>query len=357
MNYNLPTPALVVNLAVLRQNIEFMSNKAREFGVRLRPHIKTHKSKRIAALQMAAGAVGITCAKISEAFVMAEAGIEDIFKAYPTVGDYQLNKAMELAEKCKLTLAFDSVFGATKINHYAELSGRHINLSMIINTGGNRDGVTPDEALSLAKQVADLPHISLTGIMTHEGHLSGSRDREELTNAAIRAAEEMVKLANVLREHGIQIETVSTGTTPGSYADVSVPGITEWRPGTYVFNDVKQNLFFTSEQDCALTILATVVSNPAPNRYVLDAGSKVLSETYHPLFGHGQIKGVAGVTIDRLSEEHGVIVSEKVSFPIGSTVEIIPIHVCPVINLAEYFYVIDGSETEKWTVDARGNVV
>lgn len=353
----LPTPALLVDLEVLKYNIAYMARKTSQIGVNLRPHIKTHKSTKIAQMQIAAGAIGITCAKISEAEVMAQTGVDDIFVAYPIVGDYQLGKAAALARCCRLTLACDSLVAAQRMNYYAGTQGLKFRLSLIINTGGNRDGILPEQAVSLAEEIRHLPNLELRGVMTHEGHLHKCRDMVEVDQQANEAAIKLVSVAEELREAGFVIDTVSTGSSLASYSNTRIPGITEWRPGTYVFNDVMQQTY-TDEAMCALTVKATVVSHPSENRYLLDAGSKVLSEASHPLFKHGIIKSAPEATLVQVNEEHGIVSAPRDTFDIGQQIEIIPVHVCTAVNLANSFYVVNGDRVvDRWTVDARGLVL
>ena len=354
----LPTPVLVVDLEILRHNITHMAEKAKGRSINLRPHMKTHKNKEIAQMQLAAGAVGLTCATISEVEVMADAGVHDLLVAYPMVGDYQLAKAAALARRCKLTLAFDSYTAAAKLDSVAKAAGIKFRVSMIVDTGGSRDGVLPEQAVGLAREMAHFGNLDLVGVMTHEGHLYGCANIREVEEQARISAQKLVTAADELRRAGFNIETVSTGSTPACYADVPVPGITEWRPGTYVFNDVQQNAFFTTESDCALTVKATVVSHPAAERYILDAGSKVLSEAAHPRFGHGVIKGAPEARIVKVNEEHGFVSAPEGAFTIGQQVEVIPVHVCTVVNLSNSFYVVEKDQVvDRWIVHARGLVL
>ena len=354
----LPTPVLLVDLEVLRRNIGYMADKAKRKGVQLRPHMKTHKSKKIAHMQLAAGAVGLTCAKISEAEVMVEAGVHDLFIAYPMYGDYQLAKAAVLAKRCRLTLACDSLPAAQKLDSFARAAGITFRVSMIVDTGTGRDGVLPEQAVELAKQIAPLENLALRGVMTHEGHLYRCSSVQEVEEQAILAAQKLVAAAQQLRQAGFQIDTVSTGSTPGCYANVAVQGVTEWRPGTYVFNDAQETGLGVTEQDCALTVKATVVSHPAPDRYLLDAGSKVLSEASHHKYGHGIIKGAPQARIVKVNEEHGYVQAPPGTFAIGQQVEVIPVHVCTVVNLSNAFYIVENDQVlDRWTVDARGLVL
>lgn len=352
-----PTPSLVVDLNVLQRNLHIMATFAREAGVKLRPHIKTHKNQRIARMQMQAGAAGITCATVSEAEVMLAAGINDILIAYPLYGDYQLAKVAELNRHCRLTVAFDSCQAAERLNGLAAEEGMCFNLSMIINTGGERDGVFPSQAAALAEQLRPLANINLVGVMTHEGHVHQASDTKSMRKLAREAGEKLVSAANSLRGAGFPITMVSSGTTPPCQARLAVAGVTEWRPGTYVFNDLMQMKFLATAQDCALTVLATVVSHPAADRYILDAGSKVLSEASNPVYGHGLILSAPEAKLVCLSEEHGVVIAKPGSLRLGQRVEIIPVHVCTAVNLSNGFYVKEGEgELKYWPVDARGLV-
>jgi D-serine deaminase-like pyridoxal phosphate-dependent protein len=359
MKDDLATPALVVDKDVLSGNIVRMSEIAKSADVKLRPHIKTHKTPAIAKMQLESGAVGITCAKVSEAEVMQAAGIKDILIAYPVVGDEQVYRALSLATKAHITMAFDSAYGAQKINHAANRFQVVVPLYMIVNTGLDRDGVLPGpDALELARQIKHLEHVVLKGIMTHEGHVYHAKDLQELTQVAKNAGLAMVQTRDLLVEHGFPIDEVSMGSTPVCRAGITVAGVTEWRPGTYVFNDEHEVMMGVARAECALSVVATVVSHPAKNRFILDAGSKVLTTDRSMTKGYGYIKEVPDAVIVRLSEEHAVVeaVPEGV-LRIGDRVEIIPNHVCPVVNLADALYMTQGDEIkEVSTVTARGKV-
>ncbi|MCK5213179.1 MAG: alanine racemase, partial [Dehalococcoidia bacterium] len=214
-----------------------------------------------------------------------------------------------------------------------------------INTGLDRVGVTAPEALPMARQIAALPGVELVGILTHEGQAMHERSLEGAQKAAWKAGETMVAIANELRDAGIDIKEVSVGSTATARAIAYVPGITEIRPGTYIFNDVNRiSIGVATEDTCALTILATVVSIPADNRAILDAGSKTVTSdqlaTPSNAGGYGYIKGYPDVRIDHLTEEHGILVLENArsTLTIGQQVEVIPNHVCPVVNLADVMY-------------------
>lgn len=359
---DIDTPALVVSEEILRRNIAEMAAFARSVGVGLRPHIKTHKSPQIARMQLAAGAFGLTCAKVGEAEVMVnQAGAEDVLLAYPTIGDHKIARLVPLMEKARITVAVDSLDAARAISSSLAKHDRTLDVFIEVNTGQNRSGVlVGDDTLAFALALQKIPHLRLTGIMTHEGH-ANSAPPEEIEGIALAAGRAMVETAELIRQHGIELPNVSVGSTPAALYTPTIAGVTEMRPGTYVFND---NSAFRYGRlgvgDCAARFVATVVSRPAPDRCVLDTGSKSLAmdpSKAHP--GHGYIVGHPDVTIVKLSEEHGVcqLPPDEPGFNVGDRVEVIPNHICPTVNLMnELFIARDGRIVDTWPVAARGMV-
>jgi D-serine deaminase-like pyridoxal phosphate-dependent protein len=356
------TPVLVVAEDILHRNIAEMASFARSVDVGLRPHIKTHKTPQIARLQLAAGAVGITCAKVGEAEVMVErAGVRDVLLAYPTIGAEKVRRIVALLERARIIVAVDSLEAARMISRDLSRYDRRLDVMLEVNTGQNRSGVTVgDDAVAMALAIIRLPNLELTGIMTHEGH-ANSAPPEEIERIAVAAGEAMVETAEAIRGHGVELPTVSVGSTPAATFTPTVAGVTEMRPGTYVFNDTSAFRYGRhGVEDCAARFIATVVSRPAPDRCVLDTGSKSLAMDAgkgHP--GHGYIVGHPDVVIVKLSEEHGVcaLPPGEEGFAIGDRVEIIPNHVCPTVNLMdELFIAHDGRIVDTWPVAARGKV-
>jgi len=356
------TPALVVSEDILHRNIAGMAAFASSVDVTLRPHIKTHKTPQIARLQLAAGAIGITCAKVGEAEVMVErAAVQDILLAYPTIGTEKVRRVVELLDRARIVVAVDSLEAARLISHDLSHYDRRLDVMLEINTGQNRSGVmVGDDALAMALAITRFPNLSLVGIMTHEGH-ANSAPPEDIERIAIAAGEAMVETANAIRAHGIHLPTVSVGSTPAATFTPTVPGVTEMRPGTYVFNDNSAFRYGRlGVQDCAARFISTVVSRPGLDRCVLDTGSKSLAMDpgkAHP--GHGYIVGHPDVVITKLSEEHGVcdLPPGEIGFEIGNRVEIIPNHICPTVNLMnELFIARDGNIVDVWPVAARGKV-
>jgi D-serine deaminase-like pyridoxal phosphate-dependent protein len=357
------TPALIVSEEILHRNIAEMASFAKSVGVNLRPHIKTHKSVQIARLQMAAGAVGVTCAKVGEAEVMIhEAGVEDVLLAYPVIGKPKYRRIVELMEKARIAVAVDSLEAAKAISDAMAHYDRTIDVYVEVNTGQNRSGVMAgDEAVKFALDVARYPNLKLVGIMTHEGHV-GSFPIDEIEQVAKAAGQQMVETAGKIRRHGIELPVVSVGSTPAARYTPTVKGVTEMRPGTYVFND--NSLFRYGDtwgvEDCAARFVATVVSRPAKDRCVLDTGSKSLAmDPSKSHAGHGYIVGHPDVIITKLSEEHGVceLPAGEPGFNVGDRVEIIPNHVCPTVNLMNEVQIVrDGQIVDTWKVAARGRV-
>jgi len=357
---DLETPAVVIDLDRLEANIARMAEAARQAGVRLRPHCKTHKIPEIARMQLAAGASGITLAKTGEAEVFAAAGIGDIFLAYPTVGAERAKRLLALSEKIRIAVGADSVEGTKTLGDVFSAAGRRLDVLLEIDTGNSRTGVPPGRAVEVAARLAELPGIRVRGIFTHAGQAYGGETPAAVAAVGTHEGQSMAELAATLGKAGIAIEEVSVGSTPSAASAMRVAGVTEARPGTYVFFDASEvSLGVCLLEECAMTILATVVSVPAPDRAVVDAGSKTLSsDPLRPRAGgHGFIIGHAS-RIDRLSEEHGAVrVEPGDSFRVGERVWILPNHACVVTNLHERVYAVRGGRVEaEWTVAARGRV-
>lgn len=357
------TPQLVVSEEILQRNIAEMASFARSINVKLRPHIKTHKSVEIARLQIAAGAIGVSCAKVGEAEVMVnEAGIDDILLAYPIIGAMKYERLVPLMEKARIAVAVDSIEAIEAISRAMTKHERKIDIYLEINTGQNRSGVMwGEEAVGFAERIDKHPNLKMTGIMTHEGHVAFV-DPAEIAAAAQAAGEKMVQTAEMIRAKGIELPTVSVGSTPAARLTSVVSGITEMRPGTYVFND--NSLFRYDNQwevsDCAARFVATVVSRTADDRCVIDAGAKTLAlDPSRSHAGHGYIVGHPNVIISKLSEEHGVceLPAGEEGFQVGDTVEVIPNHICPTVNLMDQMAIVrDGKVIDYWKVAARGKV-
>jgi len=356
----LETPAVLVDLDVLERNIERMAERARQHGVRLRPHAKTHKVLEVGRLQLAAGAGGLSLAKTGEAEVFAAAGFDDIFLAYPIVGADKARRLLRLADRVRLRVGVDSVEGAATLGDVFHAAGRRLEILLKVDVGFARVGVAPEAALAAARQLVDRPGLCLRGLFTHAGHGYLRDTPAGVAEVGRQEAETLTSLAATLRADGLPVEEVSVGSTPTARHAMGVAGVTEARPGNYVYHDASQvSLGTCGIEDCAMSVLATVVSVPAAGRAVLDAGSKTLSSD--PLrprpAGHGWLLGRRS-RIERLSEEHGVVaVAEAESFRVGERVRVLPNHACVVSNLHDRIFAVRGDQVEaEWRVAARGRV-
>jgi D-serine deaminase-like pyridoxal phosphate-dependent protein len=311
--------------------------------------------------QIVAGATGLSVAKTSEAEVFAEAGFDDLFIAYPVVGADKARRLLALSERLRrLAVGADSVEGASTLAGAFRAAGRTLDVMLKVDTGLHRVGVLPERAPEMARRLADVPGLRLRGIFTHAGHGYGEETPDGVAQVARHEGRTMAAVADELRRAGLAVEEVSVGSTPTAREAMAQPGVTECRPGNYVYHDGSQVALGTcAPADCAMTILATVVSVPAAERAVVDAGSKTLSTDPlrpHPV-GFGQIVGRRS-RIQRLSEEHGVIgVEGGDSFRVGERVRIVPNHACVVSNLHDRIVGLRGEAVEsELLVAARGRV-
>jgi D-serine deaminase-like pyridoxal phosphate-dependent protein len=360
------TPRLVIDGVKMRRNIEGMAGLARERGVKLRPHVKTHKIPRIASEQLEAGAAGITVAKVSEAEVMADGGIRDIFIAYPLVTESKIRRALRLNRMVNLILAVDSAEGARRLSEAAAAEDATLNVRLEIDTGLRRTGVKADEAVELAVTIASSDNLDLSGIYTYRGYvLADGSPTLDLERAGTEEGKLMVSMADEIRESGVEIKDVSLGSTPTAAYAGAVEGVTEIRPGTYVFYDRMQaHLGDCTLEDCAASVIVTVVSRPREDLAILDGGSKTFATDVPTnteplnLNGYGYVVGYPDAVLERLTEEHGMLrISSEDDLNVGDEVRIIPNHVCSTVNLHNEVVFDDGAgSVERLTVAARGKL-
>ena len=367
VDLDLDTPALVIEAQSMQQNILRMAEVAATERVALRPHVKTHKIPTIARLQREAGAAGITVAKVSEAEVMADGGLDDIFVAYPLVRETKIRRAIGLAKRgVRVIVGVDSLRGASMLSALAGEEGVTMKVRLEVDSGLGRTGVPREEAASLAKEISALEHLDLTGIYTYRGAvLEDGSPTQDLEEAGRLEGELMVSVAEEIREAGVPIVDVSLGSTPTAEYAARVDGVTEIRPGTYVFYDRMQaEMGACTISDCALRVVATVVSRPRPDLAIIDGGSKTFATDVQPkvaplsLAGFGHVVGHPDAVLERVTEEHGMLsVDEDSDLQVGDAVEIIPNHVCSTVNLHDevYLRVADGS-MQRLRVAARGMV-
>jgi D-serine deaminase-like pyridoxal phosphate-dependent protein len=349
------TPCLLVDLERVEANVSRMAATMRDRGVALRPHAKTHKSRRVADLQLAAGAVGLTVGTLGEAEVLAGEG-RDVFLAYPLwPAPPKVARLRALLGVTPLTIGLDSAEAARRWATELGPDVRRLRAMVEVDSGGGRTGVVPSTAGELARVAQDVG-IEVQGVFTHGGH--GYARPGAGAAAADDERRALAEAAEALRAEGIEPAVLSAGSTPTAEGAAVAP-VTEVRPGTYVFQDRQQVGLGSARTDAvALVVAATVVSDAVPGQVVVDAGGKALSKDRAAwLSGFGEVLRYPEATIERLYDYHGVVrFPESTPRPkVGSVLLIAPNHVCPVVDLAASFLAVrDGELVGRWPVDARG---
>jgi D-serine deaminase-like pyridoxal phosphate-dependent protein len=359
--HELPTPALVIDGAIVQRNIQRLAGYAAQHRLRVRPHTKTHKSKFIAEQQIQAGATGLTIAKVGEAEQM-QGAADDLLMAYPAVDPARCRRLAELARTKTVRVVVDSSTGVEALAMAAQNAHTTIGVLVEIDVGMGRTGVsTAQESLKLAQLIEQTHGLRLDGILCYPGHIWSPADQQTAPLAAVSA--KLQEAIALWRTSGIEAKIVSGGSTPTAFQSHLVEQYTEIRPGTYVFNDM--NTFrggYCKIEDCAARIIFTVVSTSMKDQIVIDGGTKTLtSDICIPAreSGHGYMLEYPEAKITRLSEEHGQVeVSASEKRPkVGDRVSVIPNHICPCVNLQDsiWWQETDGS-LHKINVDARGKL-
>lgn len=351
------TPAALVDIDIMRRNLERTARYCAEHGLAWRPHVKTHKTPELAAMQVAAGAVGVTVATPAEAEVMADAA-DDILLAYPPFGESKLDRLMSLPSHVRLTVGLDSAEALRALAAAARSHGRRVGVLVEVDAGMHRVGVqSPEAAAELALLAAGDEAVDYRGVMIYPGHI---RQHVAEQGPAIRElAREMERLLEVLRARGAAPEIVSGGSTPTLWHSHLLPELTEIRPGTNIFNDRTTVAVGACEWDeCAYSVLATVVSTSVPGQAVVDAGAKALAkeELRGEGGGYGAVLGRPEVPVKAMSEEHGLLDLGRTDWrpALGERVRIVPNHVCVSVNLQERLLGVRGEEVaEEWGVAGR----
>ncbi len=355
------TPAIVVDLDVLERNLDRMSAYCAAHGLGLRPHTKTHKTLEVARMQLAQGARGLTVAKVGEAEVMAESGTKQILVAHPIVGEEKLRRLATLASRVDVVVALDSLQTAKGLAQVAHEAGCTLGVLVEFDTGSHRCGVAAGEACAeLGKAIRALKGVQVRGLMTYFGSVWG--DEQRRSDEIGRLSDDVEHTIDACRRAGLPLEIVSAGSTPAAELSHLVPGITEIRPGTYVYNDL--NTFYQGLcklDDCAVRVMTTVVSTCVPGQVIVDAGSKVFSSdllSSGPKRGYGRIMELEGAGLSKLNEEHGFVEAGDYSaFSVGQVLSVIPNHVCTCINMHDEIYVSRrGEVVGTWKIAARGKV-
>ena len=375
----LETPAPLVDLDRLALNLDRMAAYCAVHGLRLRPHVKTHKAPRIAAEQLRLGAVGLTCATVREAEVMSELS-GDLLLAYPQAQTTALRRLTNIAPSVRLTVGLDSRRAAARLAEAADEIGRAVHVLVELDVGMRRTGV-PDAAaaVALAEFLADRAPLAYEGLMFYPGHVRQPAGAQGPAMSAV--ARQVEGALEALARAGHPARVVSGGSTPAAWRMHEVPGLTEVRPGTYVYNDRVTAAIGACEWDaCAFTVLATVVSTCVPGQAVIDAGTKALGRepmddsrlgaaadgqrAELPLpggraDGYGALLDRPEVVVTRMSEEHGILDLSRTGWrpEVGDTVRVVPNHVCIVTHLNDVIYGVRDDVVEtRWAVAARGRV-
>ena len=354
---DVPTPALVIDVAQARRNSERLVAYLKPRNIALRPHTKTHKSLRMAQLQLDAGAQGLSVAKVGEAEVMAQV-CDDILVAYPALDPPRTTRIAELANKITIRVAVDSQLAVDALAEAARAAHATIGILIDLDVGAQRTGVqTVEQSLDLARHVDQSDGVRLDGLFYYPGHV-----RDDFEQKLQPLADKLNAAIALWKTHGLAAPIVSGGSTPSQYWSHLLPMTTEIRPGNYIFFDRNAlSIGYATPQDCAAKIVATVVSNTVPGRAVLDAGSKTL--TSDALLGatgsggHGLIEQYPDAIIDKLTEEHGEVDLSQCATPpkLGERVSIIPNHICVAVNMQTFAYLKDEhGQLEQTPVDARG---
>lgn len=348
--HDLDTPAVTVDLDVVERNIKQAQELLSRHGVGNRPHIKTHKIPALAKMQIDAGAIGITCQKIGEVEVFADAGVaDDILLTYNILGAAKAERLAALIRRLKrLAVVLDNETVAHGLSEAARRHDVDIRFLVECDAGGGRNGVqSPQEALDLARTAMRLPRMQFEGLMTYPNRLPVTRQFLERALQLFGGA-------------GIPVPVISGGGTPAIAHVGEMPMLTEHRAGTYIYNDrMMVAAGAATWDDCAMRIRATVVSRPTDTRAVLDTGSKVLTSDLRSVEGYGRIVEYPEAVIANLSEEHGVVdLAACAARPkVGDVVHVIPNHCCVVTNMMDEVYGVRNGEVEvAWPVAARGKV-
>lgn len=343
------TPALVIDLDALEWNIEKMGRFMHEADCNLRPHIKVHKTPAIAHKQIEAGAIGVTCAKVGEAEVMAFSGIRQILIANQIVGPLKIERLAGLSHHASVSVAIDDAANAREISREALKQGTTVGAVIEVDIGMGRGGVPPGaEVLALAREISGLKGLEFRGVMGYEGHLQQIEKMSERVRPVRRSLRRLTRTAELLKERGMAPEIVSAGGTNTYNITAAFEGITEIQAGSYVFMDVEHDMEGLDFRH-ALTVLSTVTSRGGEHRALMDAGLKCFGDSTMPRATRKGLKVVS------LSEEHGWLTSEGPAPRVGERLEFYPYYSPTTVNLYDRFYCVRKGHVEvQWEILARG---
>ena len=353
---DIETPALLIDLDALDRNISRMASYFSGVESSLRPHIKTHKTPIIAHKQIKAGAIGVCCQKLGEAEVMVNAGIDNVLITNQVVDTQKITRLASLSKHGEVIVAVDDLDVAKRTSGIAIKNGVEQNVVIEVDVGINRCGVRPGKpTLEFAKNLLEFEGLNLVGLLGYEGPFFNISNFEERKKAANLRNKLLVETRDLLEEAGVYVEIVSAGSTGTYNITGAYPGITEIEAGSYVFMDTMYMKLEGLKFESALTLLTAVISKPTSQRAVVDAGMKAITKE----FGMPMVKGLEGVELQSLSEEHGTLRIEEpnVDLRIGDKIGIIPSHCCTTVNLHDEYFCVRNNRLEAvWDIAARGKI-
>lgn len=360
---DITTPAILLDLDVLKRNVESYAALAQKYHKQIWPMIKTHKSTELAELQRCAGAEGFLCGTLDEAEILCEAGFGNLMYAYPVATDVSIRRVIDLVRKCNFILRLDGMENAQAVQAMAEKDGVRIPYTLIIDSGLHRFGVEPEKAAEYVKQISKMGNLVFKGISTHPGHVYGASGKEEISQYVKDECTAVATAIKYLKDAGFECEIISSGSTPTFSKAVQDENINIFHPGNYIFHDAIQMSTETArEAECALSVLASVISHPREDLYICDAGAKCLgldqgAHGNSSIKGFGYVKDHPELVVYSLSEEVGKLrVESKTDLKVGDKIQIIPNHACSSANLTDFYIGVRKGSVERLVpVDMRGN--
>jgi len=364
---SLKTPSLVLDLDRVKRNARRMSERITQFGVDLRPHVKTHKSVEVARIQTEGHSGAVTVSTLAEARAFSEHGFSQITYAIP-IEPGKFSEAINLSRTCELSLITDDLDVPAQLNSAAKAENVHLNLFLKVDSGYHRCGVEPTtkDAIEIPRRISDASNLKFAGILTHAGHSYHCTSKAELLEMARHERDLMASFGDTLRREVGEVPVVSIGSTPTITTVDHLEGINEARPGNYIFYDAFQaTLGSCSFDDCALTVLASVVHRDATRqKLIIDAGAIALSKDrgpidINPTCGYGRVLDLAGndlnVTVREMSQEHGVMFAEDAKvfdqLKVGTRVRVLANHSCLTAAQHSYYNVLEGdSIVDRWQI-------
>jgi len=353
------TPALLLDLDAFEGNLDRLDQSLAGFKVRVRPHSKSHKCPEIALRQMAHGAVGVCCQKVSEAETMVEGGVMNVMVSNEVVGAGKISRLAALGKRARVSVCIDDAQNVADLDAAARTAGATLDVLIEVNVGANRCGVNPGQpVVELAKRIAASKNVRFAGLHAYQGAAQHARTPAARRNAISDAVQQVRKTVEMLHEHGIKTEII-TGAGTGTYLHEAGSGIyNEIQPGSYIFMDADYNRNLDEDGkplryfEQSLFVWATIMSHAVPERAVVDAGLKALSvDSGMPL-----VVGLPGVEFVRASDEHGVLrLPADTKLKVGEKIRLIPGHCDPTVNLYDWIVGVRGDNVESvWPITARG---